>query len=216
MLENLDVTTTLIRISASLILGIIIAIFYMYKTNYNKQFVITLAILPAIVGVVISIVNGNLGTGVAVMGAFSLVRFRSIPGTAKEIGYIFFSMAVGLGTGMGYILYAAVFTVLVGTISYVLYMSRFGEKRQVIKQLKVTIPENLDYAGLFDDLFDEYAKSSKLKRVKTTNMGSLFQLHYDIVLKDEKTEKEFIDKIRCRNGNLDIICGHISGASDVL
>ena len=216
MFENFELSTTLIRIAASLILGIIIAIFYMYRSSYNKQFVVTLVLLPAIVGAVISIVNGNLGTGVAVMGAFSLVRFRSIPGTAKEIGYIFFSMAVGLATGMGYIPYAAVFTVLVGIISVVLFRSRFGEPKRIKKQLKVTIPENLGYAGLFDDLFTEYSEYSKLKRVKTTNMGSLFQLHYDIILKDEDKEKELIDKIRCRNGNLDIICGHISDASDVL
>ena len=216
MFENFDLWTTLIRIAASLTLGIIIALFYMYKSSYNKQFVITLVLLPAIVGAVISIVNGNLGTGVAVMGAFSLVRFRSIPGTAKEIGYIFFSMAVGLATGMGYLPYAAVFTVIVGLISVLLSASRFGELKKPIKQLKITIPENLEYSGLFDDLFTEYTSFKKLKRVKTTNLGSLFQLHYDIILKDELKEKEFIDKIRCRNGNLDIICGYISDVSEVL
>jgi hypothetical protein len=216
MFENFELWTTLIRITASLILGIIIALFYMYKGSYNKQFVITLVLLPAIVGAVISIVNGNLGTGVAVMGAFSLVRFRSIPGTAKEIGYIFFSMAVGLATGMGYLPYAAVFTVIVGLISILLNASRFGELKKPVKQLKITIPENLEYSGLFDDLFAQYTSFKKLKRVKTTNLGSLFQLHYDIILKDELKEKEFIDKIRCRNGNLDIICGYISDVSEVL
>jgi uncharacterized membrane protein YhiD involved in acid resistance len=188
----------------------------MYKSTYNKSFVINLVLLPAIVGAVISIVNGNLGTGVAVMGAFSLVRFRSIPGTAKEIGYIFFSMAVGLATGMGYIPYAAVFTILVGIVSIVLYKSKFAEPKTFIKQLKVTIPENLEYSQLFDDLFEEYTSKNELKKVKTTNLGSLFQLHYDIILKNEKKEKEFIDKLRCRNGNLDIVCGQISDASDVL
>lgn len=216
MLGNFDAVTTLVRIGSSLVLGAIIALVYMYKSNYNKQFVITLATLPAMVGVIIFIVNGNLGTGVAAMGAFSLVRFRSIPGTAKEIGFIFFTMAVGFATGMGYILFSAVFTVMMGAAILLLYGSKFGEQRRALKQLKVTIPENLDYAGLLDDLFSEYTESSKLKRVKTTNMGSLFQLHYDIVLKNEQKEKEFIDKIRCRNGNLDIICGHLSNASDVL
>ena len=216
MFENFDLWTTLIRTTASLALGIIIALFYMYKSSYNKQFVVTLVLLPAIVGAVISIVNGNVGTGVAVMGAFSLVRFRSIPGTSKDIGFIFFSMAVGLATGMGYIPYAAVFTVIVGFIYILLSASRFGDLKRPLKQLKITIPENLEYNGLFDDLFEQYTSFKKLKRVKTTNLGSLFQLHYDIILKDELKEKEFIDKVRCRNGNLDIICGYISDVSEVL
>ena len=216
MFENFDLATTLVRITASLVIGIVISLFYMYKNSYNKQFVITLVLLPAIVGAVISIVNGNVGTGVAVMGAFSLVRFRSIPGTAKEIGYIFFSMAVGLATGMGYIPYAAVFTIIVGFASVLLIKSRFGEKKAPAKQLRITIPENLEYSELFSDLFEEYTTQDKLTRVKTTNLGTLFQLHYIVVLKDENKEKEFIDKIRCRNGNLDIICGQLTEANDAL
>ena len=216
MFEDFDLMTTLIRLSASLILGIAISLFYMYKSSYNKQFEVTLTLLPAVVGAVISIVNGNLGTGVAVMGAFSLVRFRSIPGTAKDIGYIFFAMAVGLAAGMGYIPYAVVFTVIVGLASLVLFKTKFGEQKQNKKQLKITIPENLDYTGLFDDLFDEYTNSNNLIRVKTTNMGSLFQLSFEIELKENKSEKEFLDKIRVRNGNLDIICGYINDASEVL
>lgn len=216
MFEDFDLLTILMRTGAGLLLGLIIALFYMYKSNYNKSFVVTLVLLPAIVGTVISIVNGNIGTGVAVMGAFSLVRFRSIPGTAKEIGFIFFSMAVGLATGMGYIPYAAVFTVLVGIASLVLFNTRFGEPKQTRKELRITVPESLDYTGLFDDLFAEFTKMYKLKQVKTTNMGSLFKLYYDIVLKEETREKEMIDQLRCRNGNLDIVCGYISDRSDVL
>jgi len=216
MLENIDVLETLIRITSSLGLGIVIALIYMYKTDYNKQFIIMLTLLPAIVGAVISIVNGNLGAGVAVMGAFSLVRFRSIPGTAKEIGFIFFSMAVGLATGMGYIVYAVMFTIIVGLFSILLFKSRFGEKLTIRKQIKITIPENLCYTGLFDDLFNEYAKYTKLVNVKTTNMGSLYKLVYDIELKDISKEKELIDKLRCRNGNLEISCGYITSIGDVL
>ncbi len=216
MLENIDVLQTLIRITASLGLGMIIALTYMYKTEYNKQFIVMLTLLPAIVGAVISIVNGNLGTGVAVMGAFSLVRFRSIPGTAKEIGFIFFAMAIGLATGMGYIAYALMFTFVVGLFSLVLFKSKFGEKLTVRKQIKITIPENLCYTGLFDDIFDEYATYTKLVNVKTTNMGSLYKLVYDIELKDPDKEKELIDKLRCRNGNLEIACGYISSIGDVL
>lgn len=216
MFENFDLVSTLIYTGAGLALGVVIALFYMFRSNYNKSFVATLVLLPAIVGAVISIVNGSVGTGIAVMGAFSLVRFRSIPGTAKEIGFIFFSMAVGLATGMGYIPYAAVFTVLVGAASLLLFNSRFGETKNMRKQLRITVPESMEYSGLFDDLFAEYTKTHKLKRVKTTNMGSLFQLTYDIAIKDETKEKEMIDQLRCRNGNLDIICGYISDASDVL
>ena len=216
MFENFDLLTTLVYTGSGLLLGFVIAQFYMYRNTYNKQFVATLVLLPAIVGAVISIVNGSVGTGIAVMGAFSLVRFRSIPGTAREIGFIFFAMAVGLATGMGYILYAAVFSILVGVASLVLFNSKFGESKEARKQLRITIPESLDYTGLFDDLFAEFTLSHKLKRVRTTNMGSLFQLSYDIVLKDENKEKELIDQLRCRNGNLDIICGYIADASDVL
>lgn len=215
-MENFELITTAIRILAGIGLGLLTGLFYMYKSTYSKSFVIMLALLPAIVGTVIGVVNGDVGTGVAVMGAFSLVRFRSIPGTAKEIGFIFFAMAIGLATGMGYILYALVFTLLVGLMSVILFASSFGEQKQVTKRLKITMPENLDYAGIFDDLFQEYTKSNTLKSVKTTNMGSLFQLQYEIILKNEDIEKEFIDKIRVRNGNLDIICSHIDTIDGVL
>ena len=216
MFENFDLMTTMIGLSSSIILGLIIALCYMYKTSYNKSFVVTLVLLPSIVMAVISLVNGNLGTGIAVMGAFSLVRFRSIPGTAKEIGYIFFAMAVGLATGMNYIAFAVVFTIFVGLASLLLYIVKFAEPKQIHKELKITIPENLDYTGLFDDLFSEYTSSHRLIRVRTTNLGSLYQLFYELTLKDEKQEKEFIDKIRCRNGNLDIICGRVAAAGEAL
>ena len=216
MFENFDLVSTLVNTGTSLFLGVIIALFYMYKSSYNKSFVVTLTLLPAIVSAVISIVNGNVGTGVAVMGAFSLVRFRSIPGSAKEIGFIFFAMAVGLATGMGYIPDAAVFTVMLGMASLVLFKTRFGEQKNAGKQLCITIPETLDYTGTFDDLFTEFTSEYKLKKVKTSNMGSLFKLYYDITLKDETKEKEMIDQMRRRNGNLDIICGYVSDASDVL
>lgn len=216
MFENFNLVTTFIGLSSSIILGLAIALFYMYKSSYNKSYVVTLVLMPSIVMAVISLVNGNLGTGIAVMGAFSLVRFRSIPGTAKEISFIFFSMAVGLATGMNYIAFAFVFTLIVGFTSLVLYKVTFGEPKHRNKELKITIPENLDYTGLFDDLFKEYTSKYSLVRAKTTNMGSLYQLFYEITLIDEKSEKELIDKIRCRNGNLEIMCGRITSYSDVL
>ncbi len=201
---------------ASLLLGIGVASIYMYRNVYSKNFVVTLALLPAIVQIVIMIVNGNLGTGVAVMGAFSLVRFRSIPGSAKEIGSIFLAMAVGLATGMGYVTTAFVFLLIVGMMTMILYSVRFGEQDTYDKELKVTIPENLDYAGLFDDLFEKYTKGAELIRVKTTNMGSLYELHYNIILRGSTIEKNFLDELRCRNGNLNIVCGRVRANRDEL
>lgn len=194
---------------ASLILGMGVAMVYMYKNRYSKNFVITLALLPALIQLVIMMVNGNLGAGVAVMGAFSLVRFRSVPGTSKEILTIFFAMALGLTTGMGYVGYAVVFFFIIGLAMIVLAESKFGEKTQAEKELKITIAESLDYNGIFDDLFEKYTNAFELVRVRTTNMGSLYELQYHIMIKNQALEKEFIDEIRCRNGNLNITCGRV-------
>ena len=202
----ISVPDFLLCIGVSLIIGLIIAFSYMYKTRYTKSFVVTLALLPAVVCVVIMMVNGNVGTGVAVAGAFSLVRFRSVPGTAKEIGTLFLAMGAGLRAGMGYLGYAVLFAIILCAI-FVLYSQLdFGAKKIVgtYKTLGITIPEDLDYSGVFDEIFSTYTKTYELTNVKTTNMGSLFRLTYDIVLKDATKEKEFIDKLRCRNGNLEI------------
>lgn len=194
----------LICVGISLVLGIIMALSYTYKTRYTKSFLLTLAILPAVVCVVIMMVNGNIGTGVAVAGAFSLVRFRSAPGTAKEIGMIFLAMSAGLIAGMGYLAYAALFTVILCLV-FILYNSiSFGEERSSYKTMAVTIPEDLNYTEVFDDILKQYTKKYELKKVKTTNMGSMFRLTYDVALKDRKLEKEMIDAIRVRNGNLEI------------
>ena len=214
--DGVNIENFLICIVASIALGLVIAFGYMYKKKYSKSFVITLALLPAIVQVVIMLVNGNIGTGVAVMGAFSLVRFRSIPGSAKEIGIIFLAMAVGLAVGMGFVVIAVVFTLIITLVSVIFTVTKFGESRKATKELKITIPENLNYNGLFDDIFDEYTTSNKLICVKTTNMGSLYQLMYNIEERDESREKDMIDAIRCRNGNLDIVCGYISNDKEVL
>lgn len=216
MFETIDLATTLVGLTTSVILGLIIALFYMYKNTYSKSFVVTLVLLPSIVMAVISLVNGSVGTGIAVMGAFSLVRFRSIPGSAKEIGFIFFAMAVGLATGMNYIGYAIIFTLFVGLTSFLLYTVNFGESNKRSKQLKITIPEDVDYSTVFVDLFEKYTSKNNLMKVRTTNLGSLYQLHYEIILKDPLKEKEFIDQIRCRNSNLNISCGQFSDGGDVL
>lgn len=196
----------LICIGCALLIGIILAGSYMVGTRYTKSFVSTLAILPAIVCVVIMMVNGNVGTGVAVAGAFSLVRFRSAPGTAKEIGAIFLAMGTGLVIGMGYIGYAFLVTFIFGGITLLYNHLDFGEAKGggVYKTLHITIPEDLDYTEVFTPALNKYTKSSELVQVKTTNMGSLFRLTYQLKLKDPKLEKMLIDDLRCRNGNLEI------------
>ena len=156
------------------------------------------------------LVNGNLGTGVAVMGAFGLVRFRSAPGNAREIGSVFLTMAIGLATGMGYLGIAVLLLIIIGAAILVLAAVPFGSQSFAQKELKVTIPENLDYAGIFDDLFEKYTKRAVLMKVRTTNMGSLYELCYRIELKKEEEEKAMLDDIRCRNGNLTIVCGRIA------
>jgi len=204
--EVIGVVDFLTCLGASLVIGIIMALAYMYRTRYTKSFVVTLALLPAVVCVVIMMVNGNVGTGVAVAGAFSLVRFRSVPGTAKEIGTLFLAMGAGLIAGMGYIGYAFLFTVILCAIFMLYNRLDFGAKKNaaVYKTMQITIPEDLDYSGIFDDIFAEHTTSCELMRVKTTNMGSMFKLTYNITLRDASREKEMIDKIRCRNGNLEI------------
>lgn len=194
----------IILVLVSLVLGGIMALIHTYRNDYTKSFIMTLAILPAVICVVILMVNGNIGAGVAVAGTFSLVRFRSAPGTAREIGAIFAVMGMGLIMGMGYIGYAALFTCLIGLA--ILMYSRFSAdgKKSTRKILKITIPENLNYSDVFDEFLEKYTKSYKLKQVKTSNMGSLYKLSYEIVLTDPSIEKEFIDQLRTRNGNLEI------------
>ncbi|MCR4767684.1 MAG: DUF4956 domain-containing protein [Saccharofermentans sp.] len=194
----------IILVLVSLVLGGIIALIHTYKNDYTRSFVMTLAILPDVVCVVILMVNGNIGAGVAVAGAFSLVRFRSAPGTAREIVALFVDMGLGLILGMGYVGYAALFTVMIGLAILCYSKIGFDGKKSHKKNLKITIPENLDYSDVFDEIFEKYTSSYRLKQVKTSNMGSLFKLSYEVVLKDLSSEKNFIDELRTRNGNLEI------------
>lgn len=202
--DSLSITTVLLCFLFSIILGFIIAFTHMKTGKYTKNFVITLTILPSLIECVMIMVNGSLGTSVAVLGAFSLVRFRSIPGNSREITSIFLAMATGLVLGMGHILFAILITILTCLIMFILYLSKFGEKKNISKILKITIPENLDYTNVFEDIFTNYTKYIKLEQAKTTNMGSMYELKYNVELKDNVNEKEFIDTIRCRNGNLSI------------
>lgn len=205
--KTIEVSDFLLCIGVSLALGLIMAAAYMLGGDYTKSFLITLAILPAVVCVVIMMVNGNIGAGVAVAGAFSLVRFRSAPGSAKEIANIFLAMGAGLIAGMGYLGFAALFTVIMSGV-FLLYGALAelnGKKCSLNKTLKITIPEDLDYSDVFDDIFAEYTKRSELIKVKSTNMGSMFRLTYNVTLRDAAKEKQMIDKIRERNGNLEIM-----------
>ena len=214
--SSLTLSNFLISMGTAIILGFLISVAYTYKTRYSKSFVVTLATLPAVVAVIIMMVNGNLGAGVAVAGTFSLVRFRSVPGSAKEIGAIFLAMGVGLATGMGYIGYAILFTILVNGVGLVYTASSIGESKKTQRTMKITIPEDLDYTNIFDDLFLSYTTKFELLSIKTTNMGSLFKLTYDLILTNVEEEKEFIDALRCRNGNLEITMAKQSSSAGEL
>jgi hypothetical protein len=193
----------------SLALGLGVAGAYMFRNRYRKDFAVTLALLPAMVQAVIMLINGSIGTGLAVAGAFSLVRFRSVPGGAREIGSIFFAVAIGLATGTGYVFAACAFLALVGGASLLLTILPFGAGSEGQKQLRITLPENLDYYTIFDGLFARYTHTAELARVKTSHMGSLYELQYSIRLKDAAAEKDFIDQLRLLNGNLPVALGRL-------
>lgn len=181
--SGLTAQSFLICTAVSLVLGLLTALCFSFRASFSKSFCLTLAILPAIVQVIIMMVSSSIGAGVAVAGTFSLVRFRSEPGTARQIAALFLSVALGIALGMGY------------------------------RDLRITIPENMDYEGVFDDLFAKYTTSHSLERVRTTNMGTLYEIRYTVVLKDEKQLKAFMDELRARNGNLTIVCGRVSTES---
>lgn len=203
--DSLTVWNFLICLAAALLLGAFLAFAYAFKGRATKSFIVTLAVLPPAVSMVIMLVNGNLGAGVAVAGAFSLIRFRSSPGTAREIVAIFLAMCAGLAIGMGFIGYAVLFALIMGAILLILNAAGVWDKRfSKEKLLRITIPEDLNYTEVFGDVFREYTNKHETVSVKTTNMGSMFKLTYCIVLKDAAREKQFIDELRCRNGNLEI------------
>ena len=191
----------------SLICGLVIAITYSVRNKCTRSYLVTLALLPAIVELVIILVNGNIGTGVAVAGAFSLVRFRSAPGKGQEITSIFLAMAVGLATGMGYIGVAILFTLVISAINLILNVTKLGATDEYHRILKITVPENLDYEGKFEDIFNKYLSSYTYEEVKTSNMGSLYKITLSVALKAGVSTKAMLDEIRTRNGNLDISLG---------
>ena len=213
---TLSVGVSIECIVAAIILGLIIACVHMYTSNYSKNFVVSLAILPILVQVVIMMVNGNLGTSVAVLGAFSLIKFRSIPGNSKEITSVFFAMAIGLALGMGHILFATFITIIVSILLILFYRIGFGKNKKEQKRLKIVVPEDLDYTVIFNDIMVEYTDKNIVEKVRKINMGSMYEITYVVTIKDEKKEKEFLDKIRIINANLNVsLCKLEEGVNEL-
>lgn len=214
--QQMTLSNQIVCMTVAIVLGFVISFTYIKTGAYSKNFCRTLVIMPILISAVMILVNGNLGTSVAVLGAFGLVRFRSLQGTSRDISFILFTMTIGLATSMGYIKFAIILTVVVCIIIFFLSFVNYGEKREEEKELRITIPENLDYNGIFDTIFSKYLKKVKLISVKTTNMGSMYELCYRISLSDEKQEKQMIDDIRCKNGNLNIVCGRLNYSEEEL
>lgn len=207
---SIRVGDTLICILAALLVGLAISGIYYFTTTVKSRsvnFLISLIILPAIVAIVILLVGENVARAFSLAGIFTLVRFRSIPGDSKDITFVFLSMAVGLSMGLGYLTLGAVITVIMGAVLFAAHKLGYGMDRQKEKRLKITIPEDMNYQDAFEDLFRKYTDHCEMIRVKTTNMGTLFELSYDVIMKKDVSEKEFIDLIRCRNANLNIQLG---------
>ncbi len=214
--ESISTSGVLIASATSILMGWVVAKTYMIKNNYSKGFIATLMILPFLIQVVIMMVNGNLGTSVAILGAFGLIRFRSIAGTARDISNIFLAMALGLANGMGHVVFG-LFVLLIATLmNLLIYLTEFGKNTTSQKELRIIIPENLDYEGIFDDILTQYTDDFTLTRVKTTAMGSMFELRYLITLNKHESTKEFLDAIRVRNGNLNIVLGQVPSGKEEL
>lgn len=202
---EITLTSFLICIFSSIVLGVLAALVFNAGSHHSGSWTQSIAMLPSVVTLVIMLVNGNIGAGLAVAGTFAMVRFRSAVGSAKEITGLFYSVAIGLACGMGYVGFAAIFFVIIALFEFCMKKSHFGDSGSSYRKLKITIPENMDYDGLFEDVFEKYTKRHELVKVKTTNMGTLFELTYQIQLKDIHAGKQFIDDLRCRNGNLSIM-----------
>ncbi len=206
---NVTLTSFLACLGTALILGIIVALVHQKTTKSSSNFITTIAILPMLVATAIMLVNGNLGAGVATVGVFSLVRFRSIAGNSRSILAIFFAMAIGLALGTGFIGFAVLFTAIVSFVIIILSLLNFGESAEREQKLTILIPEDVDYTTVFDHIFEKYLDRYTLEKSKTTSMGSLFELTYSISMKKGVNEKEFIDKIRVKNGNLKVALSHV-------
>ena len=207
---SISLGKVMVCITVAVLLGFVISGVYFTITprkNRSASFVLSLVILPTIVAVVIILIGGNLARAFSMAGIFTIVRFRSVPGDSKDISFVFLTMAVGLAVGLGYLTMGAVVTVVLGAVFVLVNKSGFGIGKQEEKRLRITIPEDMNYQGVFDEIFSKYTSHVQLQRVKTCNMGTLFELSYDIVLKSDMNDKEMIDALRCRNGNLGISLG---------
>lgn len=205
--SSMTVLSFIICIAAALVLGVLTSFVFSIRSKHTSSWKYSIALLPAIVAVIIMMVNGNIGVGLAVAGTFALVRFRSMPGSAKEVTGLFFAVALGLICGTGYIGLACVFFAIITIAVLVFAVLKFGEADASIRNLKIVIPEDLDYDTVFDDLFEKYTRRHELIRARTTNVGTMYELTYEVILKDPDKSKQFIDELRCRNGNLNIMYG---------
>ncbi len=204
---GLNLSTFIISVLSSVMTGFIISLIYLItnrKEGYSQSYVWTIIMLPPIVAIVIATIGDNVASSLSLAGAFTLVRFRSAPGDPKQIAYIFYATATGLICGLGYIGYAFIFLILIAAIIAVLYKTKFGAPATSSMTLKISIPENLNYVGLFDKTLDKYTSAWRLKRVKTTEFGTLFELIYSIEINNSANQKDFIDELRTLNGNLNV------------
>ena len=213
---SFDMASTLICFGAALLLGLVLSVAYMLSGPFSKSFAVSLVLVPAVVQVVIMFVNQNFGAALAVGGTFALMRFRSAPGTAREIAALFCTMAIGISTGMGYIVYAIVITVILGAVMVLLGLTPFGEDAGLDRSLKILIPESLDHTEVFEDVLRTYTRKYHLELIRTTNMGAMYELRYYVTLKNRKNEKEFVDALRERNGNMPIVCAQVMPKKDEL
>lgn len=202
---GLEITSALIAAGVALLLGVALAITHAKTTQTTKGMMITLAVLPVLVMAVMIMINGNLGTSIAILGAFSLIRFRSIAGRAKDLLAVFAAMMIGLALGMGHVLFATVVMVIYIVAVVLFTYTHFLEPDRKERLLKVVIPEDLDYDEVFEDIFKQYTSRHHLVRMKTIDMGSLYKLTYDVRMKRGVKEKEFLDAIRVKNMNLKVL-----------
>lgn len=203
----LDIETTLITMTTALIMGLLISFTYIFtsdKEDYHNSLCYTLVLVPVVASVVIMLIGNSIASALSISGAFALVRFRSESGSPKNIAYIFATVGIGLACGIGYYICAVIFTLFLCTVMFILTKLNFGGSRTMKRRLKILVPENLDFAGAFDDLISKYSLSHKLIKVSTLDLGSIYELDYKIIMKDNTQTKDFIDELRCRNGNLSI------------
>lgn len=203
---DLTLTNAMITIVISIILGGLISLTYMYtnRSGFSQNFTLTMVLLPTIVAIIILLIGSNIARAFSLAGAFSIIRFRSAPGDPKDIAYVLFTMAAGLAVGTGYYGYAILFTIILCVMMIILNQLNFGSRKTTQRMLKVTIPENLSYEEAFQEVFQRFGVKHELKKIRTTELGSLYELIYTVTMQSSTDQKAFLDEIRCRNGNLDL------------